>query len=264
MIVAENIHKTLNGQEVLRGASLRIEDGEMVALIGSSGEGKTVLLKHLAGFFQPDEGRVLVDGTDMCCLRGRELEELRSHLGFLFQGGALFLSMTVYENIAFPLQEKTELSEEEIHDRVMEELRHVGMEGTEAKYPAELSGGMAKRVALARSLIQSPRIMLFDEPTTGLDPIIVHRIHNLINSMRDRLNLTSVIVTHEIPSIFSIVDKVAMLHEGVIRFMGTPEEVLECDDDIVRDFIEGSMPPPEYWIGHRSQPDTSDQKKEPA
>ena len=246
MIVAENLHKSFDGLEVLKGANLEVEKGEAVALIGQSGDGKTVLLKHLAGLLKPDKGRVLVEGRDVGKMSGKELEELRTRFGFLFQGGALFQSMTVYENVAFPLEEKTSLGDGEIHDKVEEELELVGLLGSEEKYPAEISGGMRKRAALARAMVQAPEIMFFDEPTTGLDPIIVHSTHDLIDAVHKRLGFTALIVSHAIPNIFTIVDRVALLHEGVIRFVGTPEEAIECEDPVVCDFIRGSMPPERY------------------
>ncbi|MFO7957768.1 MAG: ATP-binding cassette domain-containing protein [Candidatus Brocadiia bacterium] len=243
MIKAEELCKAFDGMEVLRGASLEVQEGEAVALIGASGGGKTVLLKHLVGLLRPDHGRVFVDGHDLCRIGGRKLQELRTRFGFLFQGGALFESMTIFDNVAFPLREKTDLTENEVHERAMRELDHVGLSGSEGKYPAQVSGGMIKRAALARALAQSPEIMLFDEPTTGLDPIIVHAIHELIESSYRRLGLTAIIVSHEIPNIFAIVDRVAMLHEGKVCFEGTPEEVMSCEDPVVRDFIRGSLPP---------------------
>ena len=248
MIDAEDVHKELGGKEVLKGASLHVEEGEALAIIGTSGEGKTVFLKHLAGFFQPDSGRILVDGHDLGKARGRELESLRERFGFLFQGGALFQSMTIHDNVAFPLLEKTDLARSEVEERVRKQLELVGLEDAAEKFPAEVSGGMAKRAALARALVESPDIMFFDEPTTGLDPIIAHSIHELIASVRERLGLTAIVVTHEIPSIFAIVDRVAMLHEGVIRFVGTPEELFGAEDEVVDEFISGSMPPPWYWL----------------
>lgn len=248
MIIAENVHTKLKGLQVLNGVSLEVNDGEAVAIIGGSGTGKTVFLKHLAGLMQPDSGRVLLDGEDLCCVSGRVLEKLRREIGFLFQGGALFESMTVYDNVAFPLREQTDLTESEIKDRVGEELANVGLDGTSSKYPAEISGGMAKRVALARALVQSPKIMLFDEPTTGLDPVSGRSIHELIKSVRDRLNLTAVIVTHEIPSIFEVVDRVAMLHEGATRFIGTPTEIMGSDDPVVKEFTQNSVCPQRFCI----------------
>ncbi len=242
MITVENIHKSFDGVEVLKGASLEIQDKEVVALIGPSGEGKSVFLKHVAGLLQPDSGRIVFDGKDLYNLRRTELRQLRSRFGFLFQNGALFDSMTVYDNVAFPLREKTKLDEKAVRERVLGELEQVGLTGAENKYPAQLSGGMAKRAALARALVRSPKIMLFDEPTTGLDPIIVHAIHALIDSTHTRFGFSGIIVSHEIPAVFAFVQKVAMMHEGVIRFVGTPQEILATDDPVVQIFVRGGLP----------------------
>jgi phospholipid/cholesterol/gamma-HCH transport system ATP-binding protein len=186
---------------------------------------------------KPDGGRVLVDNQDMNRLRGRDLLGLRGRLGFLFQSGALFDSMTVFDNVAFPLREKTRLGEEKIREKVLYELDQVGLIGSEHKHPSQMSGGMVKRASLARSLVEDPEIMLFDEPTTGLDPITGRNILNLIESCHRRLKFTSIIVTHEIPKVFEIVDKVAMLHQGVIIFYGTPEEILRSEDPLVEPFV---------------------------
>lgn len=244
MIEVEDLHKSFDGLEVLRGASIRIEKGEILALIGRSGYGKSVFLKHIVGLMRPDRGRVFVDGEDICCLRGKELERMRSRFAFLFQNGALFDSLTVFENVAFPLREKTKLSDREIAERVLAELDQVGLAGAEHKYPAEISGGMIKRAALARALVREPEVMLFDEPTTGLDPIIAHAILNLIDSCHKRLNFTGIIVTHQIPTIFDIVQRVAMLHEGVILITGSPEEICSSKDPIVKQFINGDLEGP--------------------
>jgi len=241
MIRIQDLHKSFDGLEVLRGVSFQIEKGEVLALIGRSGYGKSVLLKHVAGLMKPDHGCVLVDGRDMTSLRGRDLEALRSRLGFLFQGGALFDSLTVFDNVAFPLREKTKLSDHEIREKVLSELDQVGLTGAEHKYPAEISGGMIKRAGLARALVREPEIMLFDEPTTGLDPIIGHTILNLIDSGHKRLRFTGIIVTHQIPRVFDIVDKVAMLNDGVIRAVGSPEEIMLSQDPVVRQFINGTV-----------------------
>jgi phospholipid/cholesterol/gamma-HCH transport system ATP-binding protein len=249
MIRVENLHKSFNGLEVLRGVSLQIERGEILALIGMSGYGKSVLLKHIAGLMKPDRGRVLIDEEDMCCLKGKGLERLRSRFGFLFQGGALFDSLTVFENVAFPLREKTTLSHGEISERVLSKLEQVGLAGTEHKYPAELSGGMIKRAALARALVRDPEIMLFDEPTTGLDPIIAHTILTLIDSCHKTLEFTGIIVTHQIPRIFDIVQKVAMLHGGTILAAGPPEEIISSTEPVVKQFISGDIEEP---IGYHS------------
>ncbi len=244
MIRIEGIHKSFNGFPVLKGISLKLEKGEILALIGGSGHGKSVILKHVVGLIKPDQGHVFIDGKDICHIKGREREELRSRFGFLFQGGALFSSLTVFDNVAFPLREKTKLSEEEIRKKVLHELDQVGLAGSENKYPAELSGGMLKRTAFARALITKPEIMLFDEPTTGLDPVIAHTILDLIRSIHQQLRFTAIIVSHELSRVFQIVHRVAMLHEGVIQTIGTPQEILSSGDPIVRQFTSGSLEGP--------------------
>ena len=237
MIEIQDLHKSFDGNEVLRGVSLRINEGEVVALIGGSGSGKSVLVKHVAGLMRPDRGQIFVDGKELNTLNGRGLRELRDRLGFLFQGGALFDSLTVSENVAFPLEEKTKLSDERIRSRVLKELELVGLSGSEHKYPSQISGGMVKRAALARALITDPEIMLFDEPTTGLDPVIGLAILRLIDSCHGRLSFTGLIVTHEIPKVFSIVDRVAMLHKGTIWAEGSPQEFVSSKDPVVEEFL---------------------------
>jgi phospholipid/cholesterol/gamma-HCH transport system ATP-binding protein len=224
---------------VLNGVSLRVEKGEIIAIIGGSGVGKSVLLKHITGLIRPDRGSISVDGRDVTDLRGKGLQQYRERLGFLFQGGALFDSMTVFENVAFPLREKTRLPENEIKELVNEKLGHVGMHDEGEKYPAELSGGMKKRAALARALISNPEIMLFDEPTTGLDPIIVNNVFQYIKSTHQEHGFTGIIVTHKIPKIFSVVQKVALLSKGVIVATGTPEEIQSSDNPAVQYFLTG-------------------------
>jgi len=237
MIKVEQLRKSFDGHVVLDGISFEIAKGEVVALIGGSGGGKSVLLKHLAGLMQPDSGRVIIDGVDLRKVRGSELRRLRDRLGFLFQGGALFDSMTVYENVAFPLREKTKMKEREIRSRVMRELELVGLKGAEDKYPSQISGGMVKRAALARSLVLDPEIMLFDEPTTGLDPVIGQSILELIDSCHQRISFTGVIVTHEIPRIFPFVDRVLMIYQGKLRVNGPPDEMMRSDDPVVKAFL---------------------------
>jgi len=237
MIEIQDLHKSFDGNEVLRGVSLRINEGEVVALIGGSGSGKSVLVKHVAGLMRPDRGHIFVDGKEINTLNSRGLRELRERLGFLFQGGALFDSLTVAENVAFPLEEKTKLSDELICSRVLKELELVGLSGSEHKYPSQISGGMVKRAALARALITDPEIMLFDEPTTGLDPVIGLAILRLIDSCHGRLSFTGLIVTHEIPKVFSIVDRVAMLHKGTIWAEGSPQEFVSLKDPVVEEFL---------------------------
>jgi phospholipid/cholesterol/gamma-HCH transport system ATP-binding protein len=237
MIRLEDIHKSFDGTRVLKGISFEVKKGEILALIGRSGYGKSVLLKHVAGLMRPDKGRVLVDGMDICALKGRRLSELRARLGFLFQSGALFDSMTIFDNVAFPLREKARMGEEELRGRVNSQLEQVGLTGSEDKFPSQISGGMVKRASLARALIEQPEIMLFDEPTTGLDPITGRTILNLIQSCHRNLKFTGIIVTHEIPRVLEIVDKVAMLHEGVVVFLGTPEEIVNSEDPLVKPFL---------------------------
>ena len=245
MIEVENLHKSFNHQDVLKGVSLKVEKGEILAVIGGSGVGKSVLLKHISGLMQPHKGRILVDGLEVARLRGKNLEKYRERLGFLFQGGALFDSMTVNENVAFPLREKTRFEEKEIRDKVYTMLERVGMQEEGGKYPAELSGGMKKRAALARALITNPEIMLFDEPTTGLDPIIVNSVFKYIKMTHQKLGFTGIIVTHQIPRIFSVVQKVALLNEGVISASGTPEEIQTSDNPDVQYFLSGGGEEPQ-------------------
>jgi phospholipid/cholesterol/gamma-HCH transport system ATP-binding protein len=242
MIKVEDLHKSFDGNEVLNGLTLEVKRGEVIALIGGSGCGKSVLLKHVAGLMKPDKGCVIVDGKDLGTLRGRHLVQLRDRLGFLFQGGALFDSLTVFENVAFPLKEKTKLSDDLIRERVFRELERVSLSGSEHKYPSQISGGMVKRAALARALVMDPEIMLFDEPTTGLDPVIGNAILNLISECHERLSFTGVIVTHAIPNVFHIVDRVAMMNEGVIRSDGSPEELMSSSDPVVRAFVANEGP----------------------
>jgi phospholipid/cholesterol/gamma-HCH transport system ATP-binding protein len=237
MIKVEDLHKSFNGVAVLKGVSLEVEKGELLALIGRSGYGKSVLLKHVAGLLRPDRGRILVDDQDMCRLRGRELSRMRNRLGFLFQSGALFDSMTIFDNVAFPLREKTKLNGLEIKEKVMAELEQVGLRGSEEKYPSQISGGMVKRASLARALVEEPEIMLIDEPTTGLDPLTGQTILNLIDACHKRLRFSGIMVTHEVPKIFEIVNKVVMLHEGRVIFEGTPEEIRSSTDETVRTFV---------------------------
>ena len=244
MIEVREIQKAFGGQQVLRGVSLSIPRGRITAIIGRSGTGKSVLLKHLIRLLRPDRGQVLVDGVDVVPLRGRALDRVRAKFGMLFQGGALFDSMTVFDNVAFPLREKTRLPEPEVAARVCERLEAVGLAEMGRKYPAEISGGMRKRVALARALVTDPEIVLFDEPTTGLDPIMLNAIHRLIADTQQRFGFTGVVVSHDVPDVFEIAHQVAMLHEGTIVAAGPPEQVLQSDDPRVRQFITGSAEGP--------------------
>ena len=226
MIQIESLVKSFGPQPVLRGLSLEVPTGSITVIIGRSGGGKSVLLRHLIGLLYPDAGRVLVDGVDITTLRGRALDEVRRRYGVVFQGGALFDSLSCHANVAFPLREKLRLPATEIAKRVDAALGQVGLEGMGAKFPAEISGGMRKRVAIARALVTEPEIVFFDEPTTGLDPVLVNTIHHLILDLHRRFRFTAVVVSHEIPEIFEIADTVAMLHDGLIA---------EVDDGAARD-----------------------------
>jgi phospholipid/cholesterol/gamma-HCH transport system ATP-binding protein len=244
MITLRNIHKSFGSQKVLDGLDLDIPDGKITAIIGPSGEGKSVLLKHLIGLLQPDSGQVQVDGESIIDLRRSELNRIREKFGMLFQNVALFDSMTVFENVAFPLEEKTRLSKEEIRGKVREALEDVGLKNIENKFPDELSGGMKKRVGLARAVVLNPKIILFDEPTTGLDPIIKRAIHQLIKDTHAKFGFTAVIVSHEIPDIFDVAQNVAMLFRGRILQHGTPDEIINSTDPAIRQFISGSLDGP--------------------
>ena len=244
MIEVVDLYKSFNGYDVLRGVNLKVEEGQSLALIGGSGKGKSVLLKHIIGLVKPDRGKILIDNQDISRLRGKAFKQLKERCGIVFQGGALFDSLTVFENIAFPLREKTKMKTQQIRDVVFTELARVGLSGAENKYPAEISGGMKKRVALARCLVMNPEIVLFDEPTTGLDPLISKAIHKLIRECQKSLNYTAIIVTHEIPAIFSLVDRVAMLFDGKILAIGTPEEIQASKNPVVHQFIHGELEGP--------------------
>src|SRR5579859_3983059 len=239
MIRVENLWKSFGNQEVLRGVSFEVRAGEFAALIGSSGGGKSLLLKLLVGLLKPDRGRVWVGGKEVASLGRRELESLRSHIGFVFQGGALFDSMTVYNNVAFPLRERTSLGERAIYQKVMKELELVGLRDSARKYPAQLSGGMLKRVALARALVRDPEIILFDEPTTGLDPVVSRTVLDLFDLVHQKLQLTGILVSHEIPRIFQIVQKVAMLHEGRIIAVEPPDPLCALPEPMIQEFVNG-------------------------
>lgn len=237
MIEIIGLEKSFNGQKVLQGVNLTIADREVMAIIGESGGGKTVLLRHLIGLMKPDKGSILVDGADISAMNKRELDKVRDRFGIVFQGSALFDSMTIIENVVFPLSEKTDLAETEILQRGISALEDVGLKGVDDKYPSEISGGMKRRVALARALILGPSTIFFDEPTTGLDPIIMNTIHRLIISTHKKYGFTGIIISHEIPEVFEIADKVAMLYSGRIIASGTPHEIICSKDPFVRRFV---------------------------
>ena len=237
--VVDDIHKSFGDQKVLQGASLTIRRGETTAIIGASGGGKSVFLKNLVGLLSPDQGSVTVDGEEISQLKERQLGPVRRKIGVLFQQGALFDSMNVAQNVAFPLREAEIRNEKEIEDRVYEALRVVEMEKHLAKMPIDLSGGMRKRVSLARAVVNHPQSILYDEPTTGLDPIGSDAINHLIRRLQKKFNVTSVVITHDMKSAYHIADRIAYLVEGKIYFTGTPEELRAQKDPVITDFIEG-------------------------
>ncbi|MBI3323478.1 MAG: ABC transporter ATP-binding protein [Candidatus Omnitrophica bacterium] len=238
MIEIINLHKGFEGHRVLDGVNLTIRDGETMVVIGRSGGGKSVLLKHIIGLMQPDEGQVIVDGKEISRPNGREAGLARG-FGMLFQGSALFDSLMVGENVAFPLREHTRMTEEEIQARVRECLGLVGLAGIEHLKPAELSGGMRKRVGLARAIALQPKVILYDEPTTGIDPIMADSVNRLIKGLHDRLKVTSVVVTHDMVSAYFVGDRIAMLHEGKIEEVGAVEQIRSTKNPVVRQFILG-------------------------
>ncbi len=244
MIKLVDLHKSFGRQKVLDGLDIEIEDGKTTVIIGRSGGGKSVLLKHIIGLLRPDRGQVLIDGIDITKLNDRKLNEIRKKFGMLFQEAALFDSMTVGDNVAFPLREQTKMTEKEIRETVAERLRSVGLTGVEAKIPAELSGGMRKRVGLARAIAMRPQIVLFDEPTTGLDPIMAEAINRLIMDTQKSFNLTCVVISHDIRSIFEIGHRIAMLYEGKIIEYGTPEDLRASRNPVIVQFLAGSIEGP--------------------
>jgi phospholipid/cholesterol/gamma-HCH transport system ATP-binding protein len=244
MIQISDLHKAFGSQKVLNGLNLTVPDGQITAIIGPSGEGKSVLLRHIIGLMQPDSGQIVIDGESIIGIRRSEMNRIREKFGMLFQNAALFDSMNVFENVAFPLQEKTSFSNDEIRTRVQSALEDVGLKNVEQKFTDELSGGMKKRVGLARALLLNPKIILFDEPTTGLDPIIKRAIHQLIRETHEKFGFTAVIVSHEIPDIFDIAQNVAMLFRGEILQFGTADEIRNSTHPAVKQFISGSLDGP--------------------
>ncbi|MHA3771372.1 ABC transporter ATP-binding protein [Verrucomicrobiota bacterium sgz303538] len=239
MISVRNLHKHLGQQQILRGLDLDIASGETCVILGRSGGGKSVLLKHLIGLMKPTSGEVLVDGEEISQLPERKLDSLRKKVGILFQSGALFDSMNVEENIAFPLREAGMRDPKVIREKVAEALEMVDLAGEQKKMPENLSGGMRKRVGLARTIVSRPRCILYDEPTTGLDPIATDSINHLIRRLQKRLQVTSVVVTHDMKTAFHTADHIAFLHEGRIYFNGTADELRTSSDTVLQDFIIG-------------------------
>jgi len=244
MIRVVDLHKSFGRQHVLKGVNLDLEAGKITTIIGGSGSGKTVLLKHLNALLLPDRGSVLVSRQDITKLNQSALNEVRKKFGVLFQGAALLDSMTVYDNVAFPLRERTKLKEDVIDKKVNQSLAQVDLSGMGYKYPAEVSGGMKKRAGLARALVTEPEIMLFDEPTTGLDPLLGKSIHQLIRKMHAAFKFTGVIVSHDIPEVFKISDRIAMLADGAIAEIGSTEQMMASKNPVVRQFLHGETEGP--------------------
>ncbi|MGZ4778114.1 MAG: ABC transporter ATP-binding protein [Thermoanaerobaculia bacterium] len=235
-----DLHKAYGEKKVLRGASLKVYRGEVLVILGGSGSGKSVTLRHMLGLEAPDSGRVLVEEEDITDLPEEELYRVRKKFGMLFQSGALFDSMTVFENIAFPLREHTQMNENELVRVVNEKLELVNLPGTGDLMPVDLSGGMRKRVGLARSIVLDPKMILYDEPTTGLDPVTAQKINELIIDLQSKLNVTSVVVTHDIQSAFSVGDRIAFLNAGVFEWVGSMEEARDSDHPVLREFFKAS------------------------
>ena len=244
LIKVENLHKSFGDKKIFEGLDLDIYDGETITVIGQSGEGKSVLLKHIMGLMDPDEGRVLIDGEDITNAHYNKKTEIRKKIGMLFQMAALFDSMTVKENVAFALREHTRFGDEEIDKVVKKKLAIVNLRGVEHLMPAEISGGMKKRVSLARALSMDPEIILYDEPTTGLDPVTADIINNLIVDLQKKLNVTSVVVTHDMTSAFKVSNRIAMLYNKKIHFVGTTDEVRNSEDAVIRQFVNGEAEGP--------------------
>jgi phospholipid/cholesterol/gamma-HCH transport system ATP-binding protein len=235
-----DVNKAYGNKQVLRGADLKVYRGEVLVILGGSGSGKSVTLRHMLGLEAPDSGRVIVEDEDITDHPEEELYRVRKKFGMLFQSGALFDSMNVFENVAFPLREHTEMSEDEIARAVKEKLGLVNLPNTENLMPVDLSGGMRKRVGLARSIVLDPKMILYDEPTTGLDPITSQKINELIIDLQSKLNVTSVVVTHDIQSAFSVGDRIAFLNKGVFEWVGTMEEARVSEHPVLREFLKAS------------------------
>ncbi len=244
MIEVEGLYKAFGDKKVLEGVDLRVEDGQSMVVIGGSGSGKSVLIKHIIGILKPDAGRVLVDGEDVTAMDGKALQGVRRKFGMLFQGAALFDSLRVWENVGFVYMQERRMKASEIRAIATEKLRLVGLVGVEDLMPSELSGGMKKRVGLARAIAHGPKILLYDEPTTGLDPIMADAINDLIVEMKMTLGVTSVTITHDMHSAYKIADRIAMLYNGKIVAAGTPEEIRASDDPYVLQFVTGSSAGP--------------------
>ena len=243
MISVRGLRKRIGAQEILRGVDLDVAVGDTLAIIGRSGGGKSVLLKHLVGLMRPDAGEILIDGQNIIAMNERQLAAIREKVGILFQGAALFDSMTVAENIAFPLHEAGERDPETVRRKVREMLEVMELDGEEEKMPVNLSGGMKKRVGLARAIVRRPSCVLYDEPTSGLDPVVSDSINRLIRRLQRRYGVTSVVVTHDMKSAFDVADRIAYLHDGRIYFRGTADELQRSGDPLLQDFLLGRSEP---------------------
>ncbi|HNV77503.1 MAG TPA: ABC transporter ATP-binding protein [Gemmatimonadaceae bacterium] len=239
MISLKNVHKAFGSKKVLQGFTLDVAEGETMVIIGYSGSGKSVAIKHIVGLLEPDEGNVVVDGLDVPKLSRRDLYALRARIGYVFQFAALFDSLSIGENVAMGLRKQGQLSPKEIADRVHEVLELVDLPNVQDRFPAELSGGMRKRVGLARAIALRPKYILYDEPTTGLDPVTSAVIDELMVRMREKLGVTSIVITHDMRSAYHVGSKIAMLYEGKVRQVGTVDEIRNSADPIVRQFVEG-------------------------
>lgn len=240
MIKVIDLYKSFDSNHVLQGVNLEVNRGESMVVIGGSGSGKSVLIKHIIGILKPDKGTILIGGVDITVLKEKELNEIRKKFGMLFQGAALFDSLSVWENVGFGLRQHTKMKDEEIRAIASEKLRMVGLVGVEDLMPSELSGGMRKRVGLARAIAMNPEILLYDEPTTGVDPIMADAINDLIIEMKNKLHVTSISITHDMVSAYKIADRIAMLYKGKIIEVGTPEEIRNTENPVVKQFITGS------------------------
>jgi len=241
IIQLDDVKKRFGPQQVLKGINLSIYEGKTTVIVGESGKGKSLILKHILGLIKPDSGKVLVYGKDLIKINKKDLKEIRSYFGVLFQNAALFDSMTVFDNVALPLRERTRASEEEIKKIVNEKLKLMDLEGSNEKYPAQLSGGMRKRVGLARALVLNPKIVFFDEPTTGLDVAKSNEIYRVFYRTQAKLGYTAVIVSHDVPKIFKLADYVALLHDGIIQDCLPPEDFQTSDNPFIKEFVEKTM-----------------------